>query len=164
MLPIEATTLEVTRLGVIEFQRWWRNWRVTHSRPRTIIIEGDRSEVTEIQGAGETWDIELNFGSMGLSGTYVTAPVLQEYNRTALPELQIPTLKQLAEAVADYWGLPTDLFADKKGDARPVRLGPGEGVPHRAVFVPDTEPGEATAKAGPSPAGGDPAGGEERQE
>jgi len=104
------------------------------------------------KGKGDLWDEgEMEIGDTVIIGTWITKPVLDDYNKQAAPDLKIPTLTELAKMIVTIWGLPeTESFdpkAKKMGKEKPPvrRFG---AKTSRAVFVPDDEASPAAADSG----------------
>ena len=145
IMPVEASMWESVEVPVEAFRSWWALWRVKNM----MIHRSEAATWESPKGKGDLWDEgEMEIGDTVIIGTWITKPVLDDYNKQAAPDLKIPTLTELAKMIVTIWGLPeTESFdpkAKKMGKEKPPvrRFG---AKTSRAVFVPDDEASPAAA-------------------
>jgi hypothetical protein len=132
VLPVEASTYEGAESHLESFRSFFAMWRVKNRIVRSGGIE-------DIRGEGEIWKQDTaDVADVQIPGVWVTKPILDEYNRQALPDMQISSLKSLGQMAADTWAIPRKIVLDKDGEEAKVER--FDKKTERAVFVPEGAP------------------------
>jgi hypothetical protein len=150
VVPVDQSTYESEETVVDAFRSWFEIWRTRNvTKVQTIHVaagRGGRDEferTEEVRGSGQLFE-DGSFQvdpTKKIPGYWITQPLVSEYNRQAVSDLNIGSLKELAVASADQAGISHDLVLDKAGGVRRADF-PGKRV--RAAFVArDREPGLA---------------------